>query len=248
MQIKLLQWNILYKEKIENIVKVIKELNPDVICLQELGINCKYNPSIPNTAEYVKEQLGLNAFFEEAQRWKNDEEMDAIGNGIFTHFPIIKTSSHFVQNQVKEFTDYSHEGRIYIEAHIQLDSKAITIGTTHLSYVHRFEITEEKKREVDNLIQIIKDKKENYIFTGDLNSTPGSYTITELNKSLHNCSPAYDQNTWTTKPFDYQGFKEDRIRWRLDYIFATQDTKCISSEIIKTEYSDHLPVLAILEV
>lgn len=250
MLVKLLQWNILYKEKIENVVKQIKELSPDIICLQELGISCKYNPTIPNTAGYVKEQLGFNCYFQEAQRWRTEDKKDAlaIGNGIFTRFPIIKTASHYVQHQTKEFTDYSHERRVYIEAELQLNNKNLTVGTTHLSYIHKFEITNEKKKEVDNLLSVIKNKKENYVFTGDLNSTPTSYTIMELSKYFQNCSPPYDQNTWTTKAFDYQGFKEDKVRWRLDYIFATQDVKCISSEIIQTEYSDHLPILAELEV
>lgn len=248
MQIKLLQWNILYTEKIENVVKQIKELKPDVVCLQELGVNCKYNPSVPNTAYYIKGQLGYNAFFEEAQRWEEYEEFGAIGNGIFTRFPITKTSAKYVQNQAKVFTDHSHEGRVYVEVDLQVDGKTLTVGTAHLSYVYRFEITEEKRREVDNLLQIIKNKKKQFVFAGDLNSTPTSYATTELSKHLQNCSPSYDQNTWTTKPFDYQGFKEDKLNWRLDYIFATKDVRCLSSKVVKTDYSDHLPVVANLSI
>src|SRR5207244_425566 len=111
-----------------------------------------------------------------------------------------------------------------------------------------FQITEQKKKEVDNLIEGIKNKKQNYIMMGDLNSLPDSYTISELEKYFVHCGPDYKQNTWTTKPFNYQGFKEDKLRWRVDYVFATKDVKVISSEIIQTNYSDHLPILTTISI
>ncbi len=52
MQIKLLHWNILYKEKVESIVKLLKEINADINCLQELSIGCIYNPTISDTPSY----------------------------------------------------------------------------------------------------------------------------------------------------------------------------------------------------
>src|ERR1700753_3155492 len=83
-------------EKIENITKLIKEVNPDIVCLQELGINCKFNPSIPDTAEYVKNVLGYYSFFHKAQVWEDNNALEAIGNGIFSRFPIHTTSFTYV--------------------------------------------------------------------------------------------------------------------------------------------------------
>ena len=37
MLIKLLHWNIWFKEKIENIVELLKEYKPDIVCLNELS-------------------------------------------------------------------------------------------------------------------------------------------------------------------------------------------------------------------
>jgi endonuclease/exonuclease/phosphatase family metal-dependent hydrolase len=34
----------------------------------------------------------------------------------------------------------------------------------------------------------------------------------------------------------------------LDYIFASKDIKVASSEIVNTDYSDHLPILVELEI
>ncbi len=245
---KFLQWNIWYKEKADNIVELIKKLNPDVVCLQELAIGPHVNPGIPDVAQYIAEKTGLHYYFEEAQRWAGDDEMDAIGNGIFTKRPITRRFAKHVQAPTEDFTDYAHEGRIYVECDIEINGKTITIGTAHLSYTHRFEITEEKKAEVDNLLAIVGTHKQNFIFSGDLNSEPTSYTIQKLSKLLQSCGPNFSQNTWTTKPFEHQGFKASTLDWRLDYVFASEDIKCSSAEIISTDYSDHLPILVNVEL
>jgi len=242
MQIGILQWNIWYKEKIENIVKTIKEIDPDIVCLQELALNCKYNPCVPDAPKYIKDGLKFSGFFRIAHRFSNGNKLDALGNGIFTRFPITNSFSELIQEPSAKDNDYSREGRVYVEAKIKINGREVTIGTTHLSYTHRFEDTEARKQEIDNLLRIINRKEERFIFTGDLNSTPDSYAIKELGKIFRCCQPNYSEKTWTTKPFEYKGFREDKLNWRLDYVFATKDIKCVSSEIIKTNYSDHLPV------
>ena len=48
--------------------------------------------------------------------------------------------------------------------------------------------------------------------------------------------------------FDYKDFKETKLRWRLDYVFASKDIRVIRSKIIKTKFSDHLPILVEFEM
>lgn len=248
MHVKLLQWNILYKEKIENIVEFLKEINADVICLQELGIGCRFNPMIEDTPSYVSSQLGLNYYFERAHTKNDASDMKAIGNGIFTRFNINKKNHFYVQEPKSIQRSYQDEGRVYIEVELDINNKPFNVATTHLSYVHKFQINDQKRIEIDTFINHIKNKQEKYIVTGDLNSTPDSYIISELSKYFVDCGPKYGEPTWTTKSFDYQGFYEDKLRWRLDYLFASKDVKIFSSEVIKTNYSDHLPILVKFEV
>ncbi len=247
MKIKILQWNILYKEKIENIISLIKEINPEIFCLQELAIESRYNPSFKDLPDFISKELKTNYYFERAFTKDDKSEMEAIGNGIFTKYPIKRKSSFFTKIPATVQKSFSDEGRIYIETDIQIEKKLLTIGTTHLSYVHRFEMTDEKKQEANSLINGIKHKAEKYLVMGDLNSIPDSYTISELSKYFIPCGPDYNQKTWTTKLFEYQGFRENSLNWRLDYVFATKDIKVISSAIIQTDYSDHLPILVTID-
>jgi endonuclease/exonuclease/phosphatase (EEP) superfamily protein YafD len=94
----------------------------------------------------------------------------------------------------------------------------------------------------------LASKKDNYVVTGDLNATPDSYLVPKIEKLLSHAGPKYEVKTWTTKPFSYNGFDETELNWRLDYVFATSDVCVVSSEVVPTEYSDHLPIITQLSV
>ena len=246
MRITLLQWNVWYKEKIENIVKVIKELNPDIVCLQEIDLNSQHN-DYKDVPKEIAKSLRYEYFYKPSMKFKNKKDWEFLGNGIYSRFPMSRHKMRYIQRPTG-INDYDKQGRIYIEAIVKIGKKSLTVGTTHVSYSHRFEITPRKVKEIDKLIEIIKKKGKMFILAGDMNSTPDSYTIKQLEKFLKNCGPNHLQKTWTTKPFDYKGFKETKLRWRLDYAFASKDLNVIKSKVIKTKISDHLPILVEFEV
>jgi endonuclease/exonuclease/phosphatase family metal-dependent hydrolase len=243
---KILQWNVWYKEDIANILNTIKEIDPDVVTLQELTINHPtYNQGL-NTAEYIAKGLGFNYFFQAAQRSNTEGPPNILGNGIFSRYPILESDFTFIQEPPDpsfQTIDYSKEGRVYVEVTLDVDGKPVTVGTVHMSYTHGFVMTPAKEFETDKLLETIKDKKNCYILTGDFNAPPDSSLIKELQRTLINVGPPFEQATWTTKPFSYNGFETKGLEWRLDYCFGTPDIVATSAEIVETEYSDHLPVL-----
>lgn len=251
MNLKILHWNVWYKEKINNIARLIKQSRSNIICLQELTVNRKYNNYI-DTSKHLANRLGYYYFFKSSQQWLKNGKTEIQGNGIFSEFPITKKTFHYLQEPAEKSNDYGNyekEGRAYIEAKLFIrNNLQLSIGTTHLSYTHRFIITQRKKREANKLMQILKHKKEKYIFTGDLNARPNSYIVKQIKKYLRHAGPPVNKNTWTTKPFDYLGFKEKDLNWRLDYVFITKDIKVKKAEIIKTSFSDHLPISVEIEV
>ncbi|MDB5182569.1 MAG: endonuclease/exonuclease/phosphatase [Candidatus Saccharibacteria bacterium] len=246
MNISVLQWNIWYKEDVRKIVEFLKENPADIICLQELPIN--YATSVvKDSPEYIARELGYNFFYKDLPIEDTDGLHRTLANGIFSKFPI--KSSRFAWT--KESTGklgYDDESRAYVEVVLDINGNDITVGTTHMSYTHDFAPNESKKKETDMLLKELKQKSEAYIFAADLNALPGSYTIDSISNLMQNASPSLDQKTWTTKPFSYNGFEANSLGWRLDYIFTTKDIKLIESKILHTEYSDHLPVFAYLEV
>jgi endonuclease/exonuclease/phosphatase family metal-dependent hydrolase len=243
VRIRILQWNIHYKEDIRKIIAQIKRWNPDIVCLQELTQVCVHN-DFQDTFELVKNTLHYHGYFALAHTYPSGE---VGGNGIFSRYPLESTSTVMVQNATAQ-DDFSREGRSVAVASVVLPGASIKIATTHLSYTNRFEPTPRKKKEVKRLLDLMKKQKGQFIMTGDFNCTPSSEYVQEIMRVLKSAGPNFDLPTWTTKPFEYNGFKEDKLRWRLDYVFHTPDVKIISSEILQTSASDHLPILVTVDI
>lgn len=234
----------MYKEKVENILKEIKKINPDIICVQEATENCGLNKNV-NTAEWLAKKLDYYCFYMPAHIFK---EGNNAGNAILSRYPIERKISKILNKSKGVNTDYSGGGTIYLEADININGRIVTFSTAHLLYSPRFILTKEKESENNKLIEQIKKKKRRFIFSGDLNLTPESHLVKWLINNFKNCGPNFKIPTWTTKPFEYYGFNENKLRWRLDYVFVSKDMIVKSSKIIKTKYSDHLPILVELEI
>jgi len=244
MEVSILQWNIWFKEDINNIIDFIESINPDIICLQELSIN---NPEQPtkDTVSYVAEKLDYNFCHKELNL---GEDKIAIANGIFSRYPLTN-NRHVMINQPTGTGKFDDEWRAYVETVVNINGAKLKVGTVHMSYTHAFENTPRKLQETENLIEATKDNKSNFIITGDFNAVPGSQVIERIEQAgLKNCGPDLSQKSWTTKPFDYSGFTANTLDWRLDYALATPDIQVNSAEILKTDFSDHLPLLIRIDV
>lgn len=249
MKLSVLQWNVWYKEKPANIANLIKELNPDIICVQELIEHFQINPQI-DTAKEIATELGYSYYYRFADRWTNRAEKETQGNAIFSRFPIIKTDYFYLQEPKTNPANATVEGRVVVELTIDANGRQLTFGTVHLSYSPFLKMTEQRLEEAKRLIEFLKQKKENYIFTGDLNAKPDTFLIKGISEleSFKHAGPDFSEKTWTTKPFEKQGFIENDLNWRLDYVFMTQDIEVVKAEVIKTEFSDHLPILVKIKI
>lgn len=249
MKIRILQWNIWFQENAENILKTIKRIDPDIICCQEATIGSNFNKQ-KDVPAFISQKLGYNYNFSNSHKYEfpitPKGESNYGGNAIFSRFPIIKNSNFPIINPKDLHGKY--ERRTCAVSEIKIGKKIIKVVTTHSSYNNGFVENKEKIKEIRKIVNFIKKNTKNLIFTGDLNIAPDSKSIGLIQRELVHCGPCYDQPTWTTKPFSFMGFQEKKLKWRLDYIFSTKDIKVVNSKIIKTKYSDHLPILLEIDI
>ena len=241
---KLLQWNVWYQEDIDNILKTIRTVEPDILCLQELTTN--FGPQKRrHMAEYLAQKLGMHSIFKAARETVDARGAHGFGNAILSRFAIVRTKSRFIRrpNARDKAADDLAEPRVYLEATIDIGGERFTVGTTHMSYTPAFRQTAAKRAETDKLLSILQRKNRRFVIGGDFNSLPRSYTIKAVGKHLRNAGPPYKEATWTTKPFSYGGFVANTRDWRIDYCFATPDIRVTAAKVVETPYSDHLPLL-----
>jgi endonuclease/exonuclease/phosphatase family metal-dependent hydrolase len=240
MSFSVLHWNVWYKETNQNIVDFLKATNADILCLQELTIEGDGPRHLPR---YLAAQLGYNAYFKVIDLGPGKIDL---ANGIFSRYQVSDGESMCI-NEPTGGGGYDDEYRALVQATVKVDGREVRVGTTHMSYTDQFEATFRKSSETDRLLGAVRGHKANFILTGDLNAVPGSYTVKRLESRFVNASPSYDVPTWTTKPFSYRGFEESELKWRLDYIFSTEDLKVLSTDVLSTDYSDHLPILTVFD-
>jgi endonuclease/exonuclease/phosphatase family metal-dependent hydrolase len=229
MNLSVLQWNVWFREAADNIIGFVKEVDADILCLQELTTHSKVNRDRNIPAEIAK--LGYEYYYE-----KTIQRSDInLGNGIFSKYPITSKRHVYIQHEDKEIRDYTKENRIFVEVTININGQELTVGTIHLSYSDYFTITDSREKEFQQLLNAISQNKNRFILTGDFNAEPESKIIKLLDDHLVNAGPDYKNKSWTTKPFVHNDFKADTLDWRLDYVFTSRDLKVLSSDILKTD-------------
>ena len=80
---KLLNWNVWYKEDIKAIAKVIAGQDVDVACLQEMTVGYKYNEGL-DTPKYLAQELGFDYFFVASQKAMEGNCEWVYGNAILS--------------------------------------------------------------------------------------------------------------------------------------------------------------------
>jgi endonuclease/exonuclease/phosphatase family metal-dependent hydrolase len=238
MELSVVSWNIWYNQPVEAVAEVLAELDADVVCLQELTRGLP--EMVADGPAYLAEQLGYRYIAPPIAR--TDKAGWTQANGVFTKLSGQDGRWCYVQ-QPSGTGGYADEYRSYVELACAVGTEIVHVGTAHLSYTDGFYPTAAKAAETDALVAELGHHTERYVFCGDLNALPGSYTQKAVAKTLVHCGPDMAVPTWTTKPFAYNGFSADELAWRLDYVFATPDLVVRSAEVVDADVSDHLPVL-----
>ena len=231
----------MYAEDPAKIADFIRKLDPDVVCLQELTKG--YMPQYPDTGAYIAECLGYQAYYDYGSMVLPTGEQTEMGMGIFSKFPLQNAHKLVLQPGVVEVGKIHSDERIYLQADIELAGQTVTVATTHLPFHPRFRTMAHKQAMVEKILA--HKKGDNYILAGDFNTTPNTKAARTFRQTgLKNAGPSLKEPTWTTKPFVIGPWSYDVLQWRLDYVLYGGKLRAKQAEILRTDLSDHLPILA----
>lgn len=215
--ITIITWNVWVGEDIDNVTALLKEVDADISCVQEVS---------STSSKQIADALGQDFY--------------TMGDvGIFSKFAFLAKHHQLI---------HAADNHAYVEVVLRAGSKLIRVANVHLTYSRKFKMNTERAAEAQKLYELISPHQLKFILTGDMNADTGSPIINTLSDKLVDAGPDSSHKTWTTKPFSYQDFGADSLDWRLDYIFVTPDIKVSSSRVVQTEFSDHLPIVAEIEI
>lgn len=249
MRIKVLSWNIWGGKNIEGIIDFLKTVDIDVIALQEV-IQEEYG----NTALTIARRLGgygaplsivAAPDMKISSKWtgpiREKEETLLFGNAILTKHTILKSDAHELS---------SGESRIALSADIKIQDFVVHIWNVHLKHLHMTKnnsaVIDIHNGQADRLLTLIP--KEKTIVMGDFNSVPGGYAATKMKHVLRDAEKGLPIPTWETRSGTCSVCPADNSMYKLDYIFTSKDIEPVEFSVEDSNASDHLPILAIVEI
>lgn len=286
--IKLLTWNLgflygegsegtgyatqnraFYQQRLDQLVKQIKEWGPDVICFQEIDFDSARSHGI-NQAQYVAIKAGY-PYVAEAVSWSsnyipfpywpisNNFGRMKSGGAILSRFPI---SDHKVMLLQKPKSNpwwynvfYLH--RYFQQVQIEIGHKRMKIVNLHLEAFDKLE----RKEQITKLIANLREEKVD-IVAGDFNMLPLNATKKTKfdNGDDYENDPSYElmmksglsevipDEIYALSESTYFTFPSWRPDRRLDYIFYRQELKMMRAEVLPSALSDHLPLRATFQI
>ena len=217
------------KLDLARIADVINRQRPDLVGLQEVDRGVERTQRIDEIAELAK-LTKMDYAFAFNLKYQGGQ----YGVAILSRHRILATDHHLYKN-LREA-----ERRGFIRAEVKVGAEVVNFVTTHLDYQYE----DGRVFETEQLLTGLKDVKGPLIVVGDFNDVPsgGAY------KLMHQ---TFD-DAWAFSQPGAEGFSypADKPAKRIDYILprSADHIKTKRAWIVSTLASDHVPVLAELEI
>lgn len=217
------------KLDLARVASVINAQHPDLVGLQEVDRGVTRTQRIDEIAELAK-LTGMDYAFAFNLRYQGGQ----YGVAILSRLPIKATDHRLYQNTREA------ERRGFIRAEVLVNGRTLNFVTTHLDYQY----DDGRLFEAQQLLSALKDVAAPLVVVGDFNDIPAGHAYQLMRYQF---GDAWVEGRGTDEGFSYP---TDKPAKRIDYIFfrATDRVRTKRAWIVKTEASDHVPVVADLEI
>ncbi len=235
----------------EQAVRVMGDVSPDVICIQEYYTRQKGEY---NMADVFEREIGMPYRYISPTA-ANDYE--AYGMAIFSRFPIVGSGvlpeHEYGVNRII-YADIDKNGRIFRVYNVHL--RSFGFQKEDYDFINNPSKTIEKDAASTKRIgarlkhaftarsaQAVELREHSqacnlpYLIAGDFNDTPLSYAVNEVSAGMKNAFRESGRGWGVTYNGDFPNFQ-------IDYILSSQAFDVLHYQIIKVKLSDHYPVWA----
>ncbi len=217
------------KTDLKRIAGVINHEHPDLVGLQEVDRGVERTQRVDEIAEIAKLTRMEYAF-----AYNLHYQGGQYGVAILSRFPIMAIDHRRYGNTREK------ERRGMIRVEVAVNGKTINFVTTHLDYQYE----DGRVFEAEQLLKALEEVKGPLIVVGDFNDLPLAAAYQRL--------VAEFRDAWTDSHANGEGlsYPADKPVKRIDYIFyrTSDSVRARKAWIVDTLASDHLPVVAELEI
>lgn len=219
---------------------VIATISPDIIGLCEMGRH-SHGALFPTLKlgcephEYLGEKLSMNSCF---SRSIVTSDGCPYGNALLTKFPVLSHRTVPIPDPTVKREGGRYESRSVLVCELDVEG-GLTVLVSHFGLE-----AEEKENAVKTVLSIIDEIKTPFLLMGDFNCEPQDSYMAPLFERL--CDTAEGKPYPLTWPSNFE--KRHRARVKIDYIFTSKGVRTHSLESLETLASDHLPLIAEIEI
>jgi endonuclease/exonuclease/phosphatase family metal-dependent hydrolase len=223
---------------LERIAGVIEDSGAEIIGLQEVDNRWSSRSDFEDQAAWLAERLGMHyAYAANLDRdpAAGQTERRQYGTAVLSEYPILSSENHLLTNIEYEIRPTEQRG--LLETVINVEGNHISFYNTHLDHQR----SEQRQSQMKEILAISEETDRPAVLVGDLNAVPGT---PEMDAVLSRFSDVFEA---LGRPDDFTYPVENPDR-RIDYILARGQIQPLSAEVIDSDSSDHLPVIADLEI
>lgn len=217
------------ERQLDSIVKIIKAVNPDILCLQEMG----FSDIADSLLEPLKpmphslSRVNLSPVIYSRYPIIKASRMDTLKNFVWADIVIKKDKNN--EDTIRVFNNHLHSTAIrrddsnYIENHEYLEGDSL--GKVHSMVKRLTENNRVRAEQADTLAALVAASPYPVIVCGDFNDTPVSYTYRTVARKLNDPYRKVGRGYSHT----YRGFFD---MLRIDYIFYSDEFEALSYEVV----------------
>lgn len=212
------------RDHLDELIKFIDELDPDVMGLIEVD-NGSYRSGRKCQVEQIADKLGhfhsYRSKYAANSRWQRIPIYNKQGNAFLAKDTIREEKFHYFEKGMKKLV-------------IELELEEVSFFLVHLALSFKV-----RQHQILHLYNLIKETNRPYIVAGDFNAFTGENEI----KLLMSASGLQNADTQMQPSYPSRNPKR-----HLDFILHSPEIKVNKFEMPKVQLSDHLPLFVDFEV
>ncbi|WP_405682943.1 endonuclease/exonuclease/phosphatase family protein [Streptomyces sp. NBC_00057] len=216
----------------------IRDLNADVIGLQEVDVHWSSRSNFVDEAEELADKLDMKVFF--APIYDNDPATEGgdrqqYGVAVLSRYPVLEAENHDItrlSTQTPNPVPAPAPG--FAEVTVNVNGSHVHVYSTHLDYRANPSV---RSAQVTDMLNVLAEDSGPKVLVGDFNAEASAPELAPLWQELQDAAPNGGKTYPAVNPFK-----------RIDFVTASPDITVVSAQDVATDASDHRPVVADLEL